>query len=158
MTFGAWVQESPLGPLSVTTSGAGLRRIDLGLAGAGAGPAGGGVDRGVADALDAYFAGDLEAVDALPVDLEGRSPFATRVLVALRAVGPGELTTYGRLAQVAGHAGAARAVGRAMAANPLPIVIPCHRVVAGDGSIGGYSGGLEVKRWLLGHEGHARHR
>ena len=149
----SWVQDSPLGPISVSMSDAGVRRIDHGDV-----PREGGVDRGVAVALDAYFAGDLEALDALPVDLEGRSPFARSVLLALRTVPPDELTTYGRLAEAVGRPGAARAVGQAVGANPLPIVIPCHRVVAGDGSLGGYSGGVDVKRWLLDHEGHVLSR
>ncbi|HEX2064963.1 MAG TPA: methylated-DNA--[protein]-cysteine S-methyltransferase, partial [Acidimicrobiales bacterium] len=108
----------------------------------------------VAQALDAYFAGDLAALSALRVDLTGRTPFTRDVVTTLAALPASELVTYGRLAAMAGYPGRARAVGRAMASNPLPVVIPCHRVLAGDGSLGGYSGGTDVKRWLLAHEGH----
>lgn len=151
MNPAVWVQDTPLGPLVVTTSAAGLRSIDLHPTDLPAGrPVG-----AVAGAIDAYFAGDLHALDGLPVDLAGRTPFSAAVLTALRAVPAGSLTSYGRLAEAAGRPGSARAVGGAVGANPLPVVVPCHRVVAGDGSLGGFSGGLDVKRWLLAHEGHA---
>ncbi len=146
-----WVQDSPLGALRVAVGEAGLRSIDFG---GGRGEPSGPPEATVAAALAAYFAGDLSAVEALPVDLGGRTPFTKTVLGALRRVGPGQLTTYGGLAATVGRPGASRAVGRVMGANPLPIVIPCHRVLAGGGSLGGYSGGLDVKGWLLAHEGH----
>lgn len=160
-----WLQPSPLGPLVVTTTARGLRSVRFGPAAngdlAGAGRQAGGEPDGwgerdgvVAAALDAYFAGDLGVLDDLPVDLEGRASFALAVLVALRRVRAPELTTYGRLAAAVGRPGGARAVGQAVARNPVPVVVPCHRVVAGDGSLGGYAGGAEVKRWLLAHEGH----
>ncbi len=147
-----WVQPSPLGPLTITVGPAGLRSVAYGAllpAEALAVP-----EPVVAEALDAYFAGDLWALSAQPVDLGGRTPFTRDVLTTLAALPASELITYGQLADKAGYPGRARAVGRAMGSNPLPIVIPCHRVVAGDGSLGGYSGGLDVKRWLLVHEGH----
>ncbi len=146
-----WVQESPLGPLRIAVGGAGVRSVHYG---AGADGAGDGPDTRVSAAFDAYFAGDLAALDAVPVDLEGTTPFARSVLSALREVGPGQLTTYGALAAAVGRPAAARAVGGVMAANRLPIVVPCHRVLAGGGKLGGYSGGLGVKGWLLAHEGH----
>ena len=147
-----WVQESPLGPLTITVGAAGLRSLRYGSTPetkAASEP-----EPTVADALDAYFAGDLGAPSALRVDLTGLTTFTRAVLSTLAAVPPSELVGYGQLAAMAGYPGRARAVGRAMASNPVPIVIPCHRVVAGDGSLGGYSGGTEVKRWLLAHEGH----
>lgn len=153
MRAAAWVQEAPFGPLLVATSDAGLRLLDLHGPGDGPVPDGRPVDA-VAGPLRAYLGGDLEAVDAVTVDLAGRTPFSLAVLTALRAVGPKSLTSYGRLAAAAGHPGAGRAVGGAVGANPVPIVVPCHRVVAGDGALGGFSGGLDVKRWLLRHEGH----
>ena len=145
-----WVQESPLGPLLVTVTDVGVRSVHYGAGAGGDGRP----TPSVAGALAAYFAGDLGAVDALPVDLEGCKPFARSVLSALRRVGPGRLTTYGALAAAVGRSTASRAVGGVMAANPLPIVIPCHRVLAAGGRLGGYAGGLEVKAWLLAHEGH----
>ena len=145
------MQDSPLGPLVVTASGAGVRSVRL-HGGAVDGP--GEPDRAVARCFDRYFAGEAEAVGELPVDLEGLTPFCRGVLLALRRLAPGQLTTYGRVAREVGRTGAARATGRAVGANPVPIVVPCHRVIAGDGSLGGYSGGLAVKRWLLAHEGH----
>ena len=151
MRAAVWMQDSPLGPLLVATSADGLRLLDLQA------PVAGGPDRPVdevADPLAAYFDGVLDAVDDIPVDLTGRTPFSLAILRALRAVGPKSLTSYGRLAAAAGHPGAGRAVGRAVGANPIPIVVPCHRVVAGDGSLGGFSCGLDKTRWLLAHEGH----
>jgi methylated-DNA-[protein]-cysteine S-methyltransferase len=100
-----------------------------------------------------YFAGHRRAF-RLPCDLAGLSPFTRKVLETLQAVPCGTTVTYGELAAQAGYPGAARAVGRAMAANPLPLVIPCHRVVAADGRLGGYSGGAgpPTKAWLLAFE------
>lgn len=107
--------------------------------------------------LRAYFAGALRRFD-LPVDL-GQQTMATRaVLTALHeTVGHGETITYGGLAARSGTEVPARGIGSIMGANPVPLIVPCHRVVAGDG-LGGYSGGdeghgLETKRWLLEHEG-----
>ena len=147
-----WVQTSPLGPLTLTVGPAGLRSLAYGafLPAEAAGQP----EPAVAEALDAYFAGDVGGLSDLPVDLAGRTPFTRDVLTTLAALPPPELVTYGQLATKAGYPGRARAVGRAMGSNPLPIVIPCPRVMAGDGSLGGYSGGTDVKRWLLAHEGH----
>ncbi|HET7490181.1 MAG TPA: methylated-DNA--[protein]-cysteine S-methyltransferase [Acidimicrobiales bacterium] len=154
MRAAAWVQDSPVGPLYVRTSDAGLRLLDLHGAGDRPVPGDRPVDE-VADALRAYFDGALDAVEEMDVDLSGRTPFSVAVLGALRRVPAKSLTSYGRLAAAAGRPGAGRAVGQAVGANPVPIVVPCHRVVAGDGSIGGFSGGLDTKRWLLAHEGHS---
>lgn len=103
--------------------------------------------------IDAYFAGTLSDFD-LPLDLSSLSLFARRVLRTLRKVPCGSTLSYGELARKAGSPGAARAVGGVMAANPLPILIPCHRVVPASGGLGGYSGGegSSSKRWLLEHE------
>lgn len=89
----------------------------------------------------------------VPVDLELATPFARKVLTKLCDVGCGELTTYGALAAKAGRPGGARAVGGAVGSNPVPVVVPCHRVVASGGKIGGFGGGLPMKRWLLKLEG-----
>jgi methylated-DNA-[protein]-cysteine S-methyltransferase len=106
------------------------------------------------DALEAYFEGDDDTLD-VPVDLElVGAPFRRRVLETLhREVGRGETVTYGALAQRAGNPKAARAVGTACARNPVPIVVPCHRVVGSTGQLVGYGGGLERKERLLALEG-----
>lgn len=104
-------------------------------------------------ALKAYFAGDLGALDdTLNLATEG-TPFQRRVWRALRRIPPGQTLSYGELAARLGHAKAVRAVGLANGANPIAVVTPCHRVVGADGSLTGYGGGLERKRWLLRHEG-----
>jgi methylated-DNA-[protein]-cysteine S-methyltransferase len=98
--------------------------------------------------LDEYFEGRRKAFD-LPVDLRGRSEFSRLVLEQLAKVPYGEVTTYGSLAARTGRPRAARAVGMIMNRNPIPIVLPCHRVVGSTGSLVGYGGGLERKRRLL---------
>ena len=98
--------------------------------------------------LDEYFERRRREFD-LPVDLDGLSAFHARVLRALRRIPYGALTTYQRLARQAGNAKAPRATGRAVGSNPIPIVVPCHRVIASDGTLGGYGGGLPAKRALL---------
>ena len=105
-----------------------------------------------ADILRAYFDGDLEAIDALPVRPAG-TEFQRAVWTALRAIPVGTTTTYGELAARLGNPKAVRAVGRANGTNPVAVVLPCHRVVGHDGRLTGYGGGLEAKRWLLAHEG-----
>ena len=106
----------------------------------------------VADALDAYFSGDLNALDALPV-ATGGSAFQRGVWAALRRIPAGTTTGYGALAAMLGNPGAARAVGLANGANPIGIVVPCHRVIGASGALTGYACGVERKRWLLQHEG-----
>ena len=98
--------------------------------------------------LDEYFEGQRQEFD-LPVDLRGRSEFTRQVLEHLARVPYGEVTTYGSLAALTGRPRAARAVGTIMNRNPIPIVLPCHRVVGSTGSLVGYGGGLERKRLLL---------
>jgi O-6-methylguanine DNA methyltransferase len=91
----------------------------------------------------------------VPLDLSGLSPFHRRVLRAALRIPYGRTVTYSDLARRVGRPAAARAVGQAMARNPVPLVIPCHRVVAAGGGLGGYSGGLALKRRLLALEGAA---
>ena len=100
--------------------------------------------------LDAYFGG--RTVPELCLDRSLITPFQDRVLIATAGIPPGEVRTYGQVAAMAGNPKAARATGRALGANPIPIVLPCHRVVAADGSLHGYAGGLDRKRLLLDHE------
>ncbi len=109
----------------------------------------------IADALDAYFGGDLHALDALTVRTGG-SDFQRGVWAALRAIPAGTTTGYGALAAKLGKPGAARAVGLANGSNPIGIVVPCHRVIGASGALTGYAGGVERKRWLLEHEGALR--
>ncbi len=164
---GWWRQDTPIGPLTVVAGEAGIAAISWSggdeldfLARTMDAPAR--RDRVIATALDEWFAGARTELD-LDVDPRGLpgAPFGRRVLDTLRReVGWGEVVSYGELAEMAGHPGAARAVGTAMAHNPVPFVIPCHRVIAAGGRLGGYGGtkqgasrNLEVKRWLLAHEG-----
>jgi len=107
---------------------------------------------GLSAALRAYFAGQLDAIDALPVYGEG-TEFQRQVWNALREIPCGETWSYSQLAQRIGNAAAVRAVGLANGANPVGIVVPCHRVIGANGTLTGYGGGLERKRWLLQHEG-----
>jgi methylated-DNA-[protein]-cysteine S-methyltransferase len=87
-----------------------------------------------------------------PLSLAG-TEFQKAVWRTMAELAPGQLTTYGEIARALGNPGACRAVGQAVGANPLPIFIPCHRVLAAGGKVGGYSSGLPRKRWLLAHEG-----
>ncbi|HEX4765727.1 MAG TPA: methylated-DNA--[protein]-cysteine S-methyltransferase [Lichenihabitans sp.] len=102
-------------------------------------------------ALEAYFAGDLHAIDDLPVETGG-TPFQKEVWRALREIPAGETISYGAQAQRIGKPKAVRAVGLANGSNPVGIVVPCHRVIGANGSLTGYGGGLPRKRWLLAHE------
>ena len=105
----------------------------------------------IAAALRAYFSGDVHALDHVGVELNG-TPFQRRVWAALRTVGPGETASYRDIARTIGAPAAVRAVGAANGANPVAIIIPCHRIVGANGSLTGYGGGLDRKRWLLAHE------
>jgi methylated-DNA-[protein]-cysteine S-methyltransferase len=105
-------------------------------------------------AVEAYFGGDLAAIDRLPVKTAGTA-FQREVWAALRSIATGETTTYGRLAVTLGRPKAMRAVGAANGANPISIIVPCHRVIGANTFLTGYGGGIERKRWLLRHEGAA---
>lgn len=106
----------------------------------------------VRDAFAFYFAGDLAALDGLAVAGIG-SDFQRRVWAALRAIPAGETRSYGQLAAAIGQPSASRAVGLANGANPIGLVVPCHRVIGAGGALTGYAGGVERKAWLLRHEG-----
>lgn len=159
---------SPLGELTLHASAHGLTAIDFPACGPAevddeaaipAEPA-----RWLAQAaaeLTAYFAGDGERF-AVPLDALG-TRFQHRVWEALVAIPFAATWSYGQLAAAIGQPSAARAVGAANGKNPIPIIVPCHRVIGADGSATGYGGGLPIKRWLLDHEaavagagGHAR--
>ncbi len=103
-------------------------------------------------AIAAYFTGDLAAIDALAVETGGTG-FQQSVWRALRRIPAGTTMSYARLAAAIGRPAAIRAAGAANGANPVSIVVPCHRLVGSDGTLVKYGGGLERKRWLLQHEG-----
>ncbi len=106
--------------------------------------------------LSCYFDGDLGYSPDIRLDWRG-TPFQLGVWKALRSIVPGATASYRQLAARVGRPKAMRAVGRAVGANPLSILVPCHRVIGADGSLTGYAGGLSVKEYLLQHEGrHAR--
>jgi methylated-DNA-[protein]-cysteine S-methyltransferase len=156
--------ETPLGAITVEATGDGLCGVRLHSRGSRR--AGGArMARWIAPPLCAGEAEHLRrAVEALQQYFDGRAPpapqldvggsaFDRRVWAALLEIPFGETVTYGALAARLGAPGAARAVGSANGRNPVAILVPCHRVVAAGGRLGGYAGGLEVKRWLLAHEG-----
>jgi len=105
----------------------------------------------IRSALQDYFDGELDAIDAIPV-ATGGTQFQREVWAALRAIPAGATISYGRLAEEIGRPKAVRAVGLANGANPIGIVVPCHRVVGADAKLTGYAGGLDRKKWLLQHE------
>lgn len=154
---------SPLGPLVLRARGGRLVGIDLPAGAAGArartagdgegGPAEAAVLARAAGQLEEYFAGRRRRFE-LPLGPEG-TPFQRAAWEALLAIPYGETRSYGAQAAAIGRPRAVRAVGAANGANPLPIVIPCHRVVGADGSLTGYGGGVEAKRILLALEGAA---
>ena len=157
------VVDSPLGPLLVATTDRGLLRVQYDadpeeqlerlarLAGPRVLRSPAAIDD-VRGQLDQYFAGRRERFD-LELDLRGVAPFAGQVLAELGGVPYGTTTTYGALAARAGAPKAARAVGNVMNRNPVPIVLPCHRVVGASGALTGYGGGLDRKVQLLRLEG-----
>lgn len=157
--------ETPLGWVAVLASERGVRHLTLprptreealahleSEAGAiGVEDAGALVE--VLDRVRAYYEGRPVTFDDIPVDLEGWPAFYRTVWEHLRRLPRGRTISYGELARAVGRPGAARAVGRAMACNPIPPIVPCHRVVASDGRLGGYGGGLDMKAHLLRMEG-----
>jgi methylated-DNA-[protein]-cysteine S-methyltransferase len=148
----AHLPDTPAGPVTVWVSGTGLRRIEFGPL-----PEHAHTDPPEAwpelleiavTQLREYFARERNIFD-LPLDLDAVTDFQRSVYDELLKVGYGRLTTYGDLANSVRRPELARAVGQAVGANPIPIVIPCHRVVAADGRLGGFSGGLGAKVALL---------
>jgi methylated-DNA-[protein]-cysteine S-methyltransferase len=102
--------------------------------------------------LNSYFAGHLSALDGIDVETGG-TPFQRKLWTELRTIQPGKTATYGALAAKIGFPKAVRAVGAANGANPISIVLPCHRVIGSNQRLTGYGGGLDRKSWLLTHEG-----
>ena len=147
-----WRETTPIGELTITVGDLGVRSIERdGLA-----PERGyeECDAELQDELHEYFAGERRSF-TIPFDLSSvRGDASRRILETLAGSVPhGTTVGYGELATRAGHPGAARAVGQAMARNPIPLVIPCHRVIGSAGVIGGFGWGVDTKRWLLRHEG-----
>jgi methylated-DNA-[protein]-cysteine S-methyltransferase len=154
LPFGTfYVAYTPHGPVlaRIASSAAAFERDAERYLGAPARP--GSTPRWLADAVNAAVR-KHEAYKG-PVDLSRVGPFEREVLQALLRIPPGHVKTYGEIARAVGDPGAARAVGTACARNPLPLLIPCHRVVRSDGGLGGYSmrGGVDLKRRLLESEG-----
>lgn len=160
-----WLQPWPFGTLGIGLGRLGLRRIlwsresdsreirrDLAREFGAGNVRERKPEEDIAAEFEAYFDGRLERFESA-VDARPKSAFQERVLRRLLHTRSGELTTYGALATAVGKPGAARAVGRVMATNPLPIVIPCHRVLPADGSLGNYTGGVDIKERLLAIEG-----
>jgi methylated-DNA-[protein]-cysteine S-methyltransferase len=163
-TVGYGVVDSPLGPLWIAVGPKGVLAIHYGAEpsaqelgrivrtyGPGLLPDTRRSDP-VARELDQYFAGKRKTFD-IAFDLAGLTDFQRRILGATARVAYGDVATYARVAAKAGNGKASRATGQALTANPIPIVVPCHRIVASDGTLGGYAGGLEAKRRLLALEG-----
>jgi methylated-DNA-[protein]-cysteine S-methyltransferase len=155
--------DTPVGPLALVATGAGLCRVHFG-------PEWPVIEKdlerrfgrivlerrrdpaGAVSALRAYLKGDLRAIDAIPVDTGG-TDFQRAVWMALRDIRPGRTASYLDVAQRIGRPTATRAVGAANGANPVAVVLPCHRVIGTNGRLTGYGGGLPRKEWLLRHEG-----
>jgi methylated-DNA-[protein]-cysteine S-methyltransferase len=136
------VVESPIGPLGVSFDG----ETVVGVRFAASGPAGG--TGPAVDQLRAYFAGELTEF-ALPVEMRGGSDFERSVWAEIARIPYGEMVTYGDIATSLGDVGLSRAVGTACNHNPVPVIVPCHRVVGAGGKMVGFGGGLERKRKLL---------
>lgn len=148
--------DTPVGNIGVIGGSAGILRVGWRLRTGAASAEPGDVVQTAIQQLQEYFAGARREFDLL-LDLTTLEPTTRAVLTALQAIPYGTTVTYGELAERSGTGLPARAVGSVMGSNPIPLVIPCHRVVAGDG-LGGYSGGepgegVRTKLWLLEHEG-----
>jgi methylated-DNA-[protein]-cysteine S-methyltransferase len=151
--------ETPLGPLWFGFTDRGLAALEFARDGASLAP---GQDappphlkpliEAAKRELIAYFSGSHTDFAALTLDPQG-TPFQLQVWQELRLIPRGQTISYGELARRVGNPKASRAVGQANGRNPIPIIVPCHRVIAADGSLGGYSSGLDRKQWLLRHEG-----
>ena len=155
--------DSPIGPLTVAVRNARLCMVRFGPDDRAAAAmlrrwypdeplVRGAQSSALAARFGSYFAGDTEVLDGIAVDTNG-TPFQRRVWEALRGVRAGTTVSYGEIARRIGAASAVRAVGAANGANPVAIVVPCHRVIGATGGLTGYGGGLDRKRWLLRHEG-----
>ena len=154
--------DSPIGPLTVAERAGRICLLHFGEDGAAVDRM---VDRwypgeprdrqglpDIGSVLSRYFAGDTVVIDSVSVELQG-TPFQKKVWQALRRIPCGSTISYAELARRIGEPTAVRAVGTANGANPVAVIVPCHRVIGTNGSLTGYGGGLERKQWLLAHEG-----
>jgi len=132
----------------VETEGGAIKSLEM----TGARPSGRPRNSGAIRSLREYFETGKGSFSGLKFKLDGMTPFQRKVLETISKIPPGETMTYGDVAKAAGRPGAARAVGNVMARNPIPLILPCHRVVASNG-LGGFTGGLDIKRKLLRLEG-----
>jgi methylated-DNA-[protein]-cysteine S-methyltransferase len=146
--------ESPIGPLTIVSTHAGVGAISPSEMYEGPEHEPGDPHDARARLRD-YFAGDVDALDALKLDMQGTA-FELRVWRALRQIPYGETESYGSLAKRIGRPTAARAVGAANGRNPIMIAVPCHRVIGASGALTGYACGLPRKRFLLAHESRCR--
>ena len=151
--------ESPIGPLTLTSEEGWLTGVHMADQAHAPLRAPGWVEdptpfSRAAEQLEAYFAGELTAFD-LPLRLKG-TDFQRSVWRGLCAIPYGETISYAELARWVGNAKACRAVGLANGRNPVAVIVPCHRVIAAGGGLGGYGGGLDRKSWLLSHEAAVR--
>jgi methylated-DNA-[protein]-cysteine S-methyltransferase len=154
--------ESPIGPLTAAERAGRVCLLHFG-------PDGPAVDRmferwypgeprarqvlpAVSAVLNRYFGGELDALDTIAVELNG-TPFQKKTWQALRRIAAGSTISYAELARRIGEPSAVRAVGAANGANPVAVIVPCHRVIGSNGTLTGYGGGLDRKQWLLAHEG-----
>jgi methylated-DNA-[protein]-cysteine S-methyltransferase len=154
-----YFSETPLGPLRLCFTEKGLAALEFAEDGRAPESASSSLPPHIQPSLDAarralttYFQGDPTALASLTLDPRG-TPFQLRVWQELRRIPYGTTISYAELARRVGNPKASRAVGQANAMNPIPLIIPCHRVINADGSLGGYSSGPDRKRWLLRHEG-----
>jgi len=154
--------ESPIGPLVLAAEGDVLLALEfpdrsrklrerMKSFNPGAEVDEGAASKKITSTLDAYFGGDVSAIDRLEVRTEGTA-FQREVWATLRRIPAGQVWSYKELARAVGRPKAMRAVGAANGANPVALVVPCHRVIATGGGLGGYGGGLHRKEWLLRHE------
>ena len=151
------LEDTPMGSLLLTFTANGLAALDFAGDGGNLPPGSppppslSPMIEAVKKALSKYFAAGATDFADLPLDLQG-TPFQQKVWRELRRIPRGRTVSYKELARRAGSPQAFRAVGQANGRNPVPIIVPCHRVIAADGSLGGYNSGLDKKRWLLQHE------
>jgi methylated-DNA-[protein]-cysteine S-methyltransferase len=154
--------EAPIGPLVLAAEGDALLALEfqhrskgirarMKAANPGAEVEEGTLSKKIASELEAYFGGDTRALDRVEVRTAG-TPFQREVWATLRRIPAGQVWSYQQLARAVGRPKASRAVGSANGANPVALVVPCHRVIATGGKLGGYGGGLHLKEWLLRHE------
>ena len=157
------VLDTPIGLLCVVTNDLGVTKVDFGRSSRVEGPIGtnsvaavGHLDQALSQ-LGEYFAGKRQNF-TVELDRSGRHGFSGEVLHALESVPYGTTVSYGQLASMSGRPKAFRAVGTIMGRNPIPVIVPCHRVLRSGGAVGEYGGGVMAKRWLLDLEEQAPHR